>query len=336
MKKQTLLILAAVLVLNACLPSAVTVPAAPTALPAQPLATQTPFQPATATTTSSPPTATFTPRPAVDRVLIISVDGLRPDAISLAPMPSLLALMEAGSYSLTAQTTYPSATLPSHTSMLTGMCPDKHGVDWNDYIPENGFANGPSLFDIAHQAGLKTVMVVSKKKLRQITIEESTDIFAFVNDRDSVVAERAAPIIKDDFGVMFIHLFLVDILGHEYGWLSPDYLIGAFRADEVIGMILATLDEAGLRQGTLIIITADHGGHETSHGSRSPEDMTIPWIITGAGLTSQELTRPISTVDTAATAAWALNLPIPAEWDGSPVKEIFGEKSPERTELPCK
>jgi len=123
----------------------------------------------TATITVTPtltltPTQTLTPTPAplARRVLILSIDGLRPDAIALAPMPTLTALMYSGAYSLSAQTIYPSSTLPSHTSMLSGLCPKKHGVNWNDYIPENGYAQVTDLFDIAHAAGLQTVMYVGK------------------------------------------------------------------------------------------------------------------------------------------------------------------------------
>jgi len=340
MKKYILWGLAALLLLSGCAPSGAITSPTPDASQTLPPATATPFLPALATQTSlplAPLAATSTPLPIIQRVLIITVDGLRPDAIALAPMPNLLALMETGAYSLTAQTTYPSATLPSHASMLTGMCPDKHGVDWNDYIPENGFANGPTIFNLAHDAGLKTVMVVSKEKLRQIAVEESTDVFVYVNDRDSVVAERAAPIIAEGFDLMFIHLSLVDMLGHEYGWMSPNYLIGAFRADEAIGMILTALDEACLREGTLIIVTADHGGEGTSHGGRSPAETTIPWVLTEASLNLRGIIqRPISVTDTAATIVYALNLPIPANWDGIPVYEAFGETPPNRVELPCR
>jgi len=337
MKKYHLGILAAVLLLNACQPFAATPTSTPTLTPTHSPATQTPFQPATATSTSPPPTATPTPRPLAERVLVITVDGLRPDVISLAPMPNLQALMEKGVFSLTAQTIFPSSTLPAHASIVTSMCPDKHGVDWNDYIPNNGFANGPSIFDVAHEVGMKTVIVAGKEKLQQITRPESIDIFEFVNDRDSVVAAQAAPIIAEGFDLMLIHLPLVDMLGHEYGWLSPNYIIGAFRADEAIGMILAALDEAGLRQGTLIIVTADHGGDiKLQHGGRSPAAMTVPWILSGSSLNSGAIQRPISVTDTAATVAFALNLPIPAIWDGIPAVEAFGEPAPTRAELPCK
>jgi hypothetical protein len=54
------------------------------------------------------------------------------------------------------------------------------------------------------------------------------------------------------------------------------------------------------------------------------EDMTIPWIASGAGIQPKALTSPIHTMDTAATAAFALGLSLPPEWDGVPVYEAFG------------
>ena len=86
--------------------------------------------------------------------------------------------------------------------MLTGLCPSKHGVDWNDYIPEKGIAQGVDLFDIAHAAGFQTVMHVGKEKLRQITDPSSLDIFTYVNDRDLVVAKRLIADFPENFGVM--------------------------------------------------------------------------------------------------------------------------------------
>jgi predicted AlkP superfamily pyrophosphatase or phosphodiesterase len=258
-------------------------------------------------------------------VLIISIDGLRPDAIALAPMPNLQALMQTGAYSLTAQTIFPSVTLPAHTSMLTGLCPAKHGVTWNDYLPEKGYAKGPSLFDIAHTAGLKTVMFVGKEKLQQITDPTSVDVFRYINDRDVVIAQRITEEFPVDFGVMFVHFATPDDMGHVYGWMTPQYISVVQHADEAIGTVLKDLDDHGLRQDTLIIITADHGGHKQTHGSRMAEDMTIPWLVSGPRVRPGPLTIPVQTTDTAATAAWALGLPLPQEWDGWPVFEAFGQ-----------
>jgi hypothetical protein len=289
--------------------------------------TATPTSTPTSTETATPsPTATFTPTPLphASRVLILSIDGLRPDAISLAPMPNLLALMQTSAYSLSAQTVFPSVTLVSHASMLVGVCPSKHGVDWNDYIPENGIAQGTDLFDIAHANGLRTVMFVGKEKLQQLTDASSIDQFVFINDRDLVITDSLIAQFPEDFGVLFIHFPTTDWMGHKYGWLSPEQFSVIRRADEALGKILGALDARGLRAETLIIISADHGGHDTSHGTRRPEDMMIPWVASGPGIQPTQLHTQVYTMDTAATAAYMLGLPIPPEWDGQPVYEAFG------------
>lgn len=316
MQRSVSIALALCLLLTACQPADI-----------PPTATSSPAHTASPSPTvalTPQPTLTPEPEPLARRVIILSIDGLRPDAIPLAPMPNLTALMQNGAYSLTAQTTHPSATLPAHVSMLSGQCPQKHGVDWNDYIPENGYAQVTDIFDLAHAAGMKTVMYVGKEKLRQITEPESTDIFEYINDRDLVITERLLENFPDDFGLMFLHFPTADWMGHLYGWLSGEQLSVLFRADQALGNLLAELDKRGIRNETLLIVTSDHGGHGIIHGTRLPEDMTIPWIASGAGIQPAALLTPITTVDTAATAAFALNLPIPEEWEGAPVYEAFG------------
>jgi predicted AlkP superfamily pyrophosphatase or phosphodiesterase len=250
-------------------------------------------------------------------------------------MPNLLTLMQSGAYSVNARTTFPSATLPSHASMLTGLCPQKHAVTWNDYLPEYGYAQGTDLFDLAHAAGLKTAMVVGKKKLIQITEPPSLDYFLFVNDRDLILAQRLSVEAPIDFNLLFVHFALTDMMGHEYGWNSPNQLSVIRRADEALGLTLAWLEANALRQETLLLITSDHGGHEFTHGSSDPQDMTIPWVLSGAGVRPGLLNTPIQTTDTAATLAWALRLPLPPEWDGIPILEAFGQPQPLRLQPFC-
>lgn len=327
---RTLVFLLILFVLAACLapeqsPPSVSTQLSGTTVEANYTVTPTPFQPPVESITPvvvQKPTATLVPRPA--RVLILSIDGLRPDAIELTPMSNLQTLMQAGAYSLVAQTISPSVTLPSHTSMLTGLCPEDHGVYWNDYIPALGYANGTDIFDLAHAAGLRTGMVVGKEKLRQVTEPENTDVFEFINDRDTVIAARVVELIQQDFDLLFVHFPTPDWMGHEYGWLSPEQFSVLFRADEALQNILNGLQTIGMLEDTLIIVTADHGGHDMTHGTSRLEDMSIPWIITGPGVRHAVLSTNINTTDTAATVAWALDLPIPSEWNGLPVLEAFG------------
>jgi len=291
-------------------------------------ATPAPTSTVTAAFTAIPPptsTATFTPtpRPIEKRVIIVSIDGLRPEAIEMTPMLNIMQMMDEGAYSLTARTIFPSATLPAHASMLSGLCPSKHGVTWNDYLPENGYAVGGDLFDLVHSFGLQTAMFVGKEKLRQVTEPSSIDEFVFINDRDTVIMEQLIANFPQDFSLMFIHLPTTDDMGHVHGWLSAEQLSVTWRADDALGMLMDELDARGIGDETTVIVTADHGGHGKEHGSYLEEDMTIPWIITGPDVVPGFIGTTVHTMDTAATAAHVLGLSIPAEWDGVPVSEVF-------------
>ena len=72
------------------------------------------------------------PAAASRRIVIVSIDGLRPDVALRANMPALRSLMARGSFTMFAVTTDVAVTLPSHMSMLTGMPPDKHKILYND------------------------------------------------------------------------------------------------------------------------------------------------------------------------------------------------------------
>lgn len=166
-------------------------------------------------------------------------------------------------------------------------------------------------------------MIVSKDKLRQMAEPETTDVFE-VRYGESAVAKEAVAQIADGFGLMFVHFAGPDLRGHKYGWMSGEYMKVLREGDAALGKILAALEENHLLDTTLIIVTADHGGHDKNHIGLVIEDYRIPWIAYGPGVVPVELTLLISTTDTAATAAYALELPLQDDWDGIPVYAAFG------------
>ena len=292
-------------------------------------ATLTPNPTLPSATETTAPTLTFTPAPTIARVLIVTFDGLRPDAIAEANMVNVLALMQSGAYTLSAQTIMPSLTLPAHASMFVGTCPAKHIVRWNEYVPQNGYARGTDVFDLAKAAGLRTAMVVGKEKLRQITEPSSTDYFAFIDETDKIddfttVERLALDQIRQGFHLLFVHFPNGDLAGHEFGWMSREQLKAYTRDDRAFGSLIQSLKDHALYESTIIIVTSDHGGHEMTHGTDSPEDMTIPWIISGPRVQPGQLSSQVQIMDTAATIAYVLGLPQQPEWDGVPVFEAFG------------
>ncbi|OYV91337.1 MAG: hypothetical protein B7Z73_05580, partial [Planctomycetia bacterium 21-64-5] len=103
------------------------------------------------------------PVEAIERVLILSIDGLWPDLALRAYMPRLRALCASASYTFWAETAAEAYTLPCHVSMLTGVSSDKHGVTWNEYM-EEAYPNSPTLFELAHEVGYSTALVTGKMK----------------------------------------------------------------------------------------------------------------------------------------------------------------------------
>jgi hypothetical protein len=263
----------------------------------------------------------------IEHVVIISIDGLRPDAMEQAETPILDTLRAAGAYTPRAQAVLPSVTLVNHASMLGGMNPEKHGIYWNVNDPELGKINGPTLFSVAHAAGLRTAMVVGKPKLEHLVLPGSVDIYDYAGFTDGQVVNHALPLIEAGLpDLLFIHLPDVDSAGHTVGWMSRFQLIVISRTDGFIGDLIAALEAGDYLDQTLLIITSDHGGVDRRHGSDSPEEVTIPWLAVGPGVPAGViLESDIVGYDTAATASYALHLPLPDTWDGRPVLEIFGE-----------
>ena len=65
-----------------------------------------------------------------------------------------------------------------------------------------------------------------------------------------------------------------------------------------------------------MVVTADHGGHERSHGYDIPEDMTIPVYLAGAPFEKGKELRNVSIKDLAPTIAAVMGLTKPREWEG--------------------
>jgi len=265
----------------------------------------------------SPPAPSPTPTPP-PRVAILSVDGLRPDALARTDTPNMHGLIASGSHTLEARTIDLSNTLPSHTSMLSAYSLAIHKVTWDDYLPSKRITV-PTLFTATKGRSLRSVMVVGKEKFQHFRDMGDADTFALTLQGDDAVANQAIVQTGTAFDLMFVHFPDVDLSGHAKGWMSAAYLETVTVADRAIGRVLAALPA-----GTTVIITSDHGGHGFYHGSTAREDVTIPWIIAGPGIRrGVTLTTPVTTFDTAATAARILKVGLAGDVSGRAVGPAF-------------
>lgn len=272
------------------------------------------------------PVSQPTDRALSKHVVVISIDGLRADAIEKAGAETLQRLMEEGAFSLEARTILPSITLPSHTSMLTGATPEMHGVLWNDeQVDELGIIETPTIFAVARQAGYETAAFFSKPKFQHLMAPGTLDYgqapegsgrwFAGYTARSvELYLDQRSP------NLLFVHFGEPDYAGHTIGWGSSVYRMAVRRADGAVARVLRKAEETFGTGNYSVIVTADHGGHDRTHGTDAHEDVTIPWIAWGKGIQeTTELPAGIRTFDTAATALALLGLDLPASHAGRPV-----------------
>lgn len=255
-------------------------------------------------------------------VTFIMLDGLRPDAIA-GHCPTLQTVMARGAFTLRARSVMPSITLPCHTSLFYSVPPARHGITTNAW---QAFARPlPSLVEVAGLAGKRCAFFYNWEQLRdlsrpgQLTYSYFRDC-AYTRDGDEWVVDEATRVIPHaslDFA--FVYLGTVDTAGHDHGWMSAEYLAQAERVDTALGRLLSALPADGH-----VLIQADHGGHDRTHGTDSPEDMTIPWVVAGPRVRQNHaLVSDVTLLDTAPTLAQLLGLKPQARWEGQVIKEIF-------------
>ncbi|MBL8632564.1 MAG: alkaline phosphatase [Myxococcales bacterium] len=276
---------------------------------------------------AAPVAAVTPPVRRVQHVLVISEDGMHPALIQKQTLPNHERLYRNGAYSFVARTISTASTLPSHAAMLSGVDVYEHGLRWNNWRPTLGFIKTPTIFSLATEEGLSTSAVVGKFKLRHILPQGTVDSFLRPGYFCRKVSEEAAQQIRNGQPeLMFVHFSDPDEHGHSSGWLSAAQWQAARECDRCLGIILSALDAAGTLDDTLVIVSADHGGHGSGHSGIRLSDIQIPWIAHGPNVRrGHVLHSKVSTMDTAATVLYALGLVPKARLRGKPVREIFAQ-----------
>lgn len=254
-------------------------------------------------------------RPATHRVVLVSIDGLAPRVLAHTPTPTLSRLAREGLAASHALTVVPSITMTSHTSMLSGLPPEAHHVTFNRYQPWSR-VSVPTLFSACPAAGLRCGLFAGKRKFAHFAEHEpGVERYVFAPEAAGVLAAAAAYLEERDPDLVVVHLAEVDLAGHQSGWDSGVQRTALTGVDALLGAFLGALCRHAERP-TAVLVTSDHGGHGTNHGSDLPEDRDIPWILWGDGIAPGVLPE-VSTLDTAPTLAALLGLPADPAWVGA-------------------
>jgi len=255
--------------------------------------------------------------------MLLIVDGLRADALETAHCPNIAALRRQGATTLRASSVMPSVTLPCHMSIFYSVLPARHGITTNEWMPMARPL--PGLIDVAHTVGLQCASFYNWEPLRNLSQPGSLNVAYFRHsnqrpDGDQLIADQVARHFSNgcpDFA--FVYFGTLDEIGHRVGFMSDGYMAQLRRVDDAIGTVIGALPP-----NATVLLTSDHGGHERSHGTEQPEDMTIPWIIAGPGVRRDyEIEMEVSLLDVAPTLARALGITPHPDWEGHCIDEVF-------------
>jgi len=268
----------------------------------------------------------------IRRVVLVVLDGLRPDAIESFDLTHVRRLAATSASSLTARTVTPSVTAAAMASVMSGAPPQYHGLESDRFhIPRS---RGPLhlLPRVLCEAGYPTsAFMHSVPRLygglaRRIARHLGVASPHFGGEcADEILAAAMPTLATQERGLIFLHWPDADRAGHEHGWMSPGYARGARALDSALGRLVDALDLAR-DPGTLLIACSDHGGGGatvTDHDSDHPLDTTIMVMIAGATVEPGRLAAPVSLLDIPATLLWALGVPRPASYAGRVLHEGF-------------
>jgi len=251
-----------------------------------------------------------------NKVILISIDGMRPDGLRSCGNPYVKELERSCTYTYDGRSMEPSVTFPCHFSMTHSVTPERHGILTNTYVPQVRPVAG--IFEKIKRAGGVSAMFYGWEPLRDIAkpgaLKFATYINAYMKESsDTALTDEALRVIaenKPDFA--FLYMVETDEKGgHDSGWMTEEYLRRiSIAVDNVRRVIDAFGDEYS------VILMADHGGHNRSHGTTMPEDMTVPFFFRGPAFEKGKMMEGLSLLDIAPTIAALMGIEPDREWEG--------------------
>jgi predicted AlkP superfamily pyrophosphatase or phosphodiesterase len=220
------------------------------------------------------------PAPRAQRpVILISIDGFRPDYLDRGIAPRLSELA-AGGVRGEMRPSFPSKTFPNHYTLVTGLRPDRHGIVDNTMEdpgpPRRRFSlsargevgdafwwnDGKPIWVSAEEAGIRTAPIFWPGSEAAVRGVRPTYWRAF--NQAQPPFERVDGLLElldlpQSERPRFLTLYFdeVDTYGHWEGPESPEVNEAVARTDAAVGRLLDGLEARGIEAD--LVVVADHG-----------------------------------------------------------------------------
>ena len=253
------------------------------------------------------------------KVILISIDGMRPDGLQQCGNPFVKELEQKCAYTYQGRSVFPSVTFPCHFSMTHSVTPQRHGLLSNTYVPQVRPVTG--LFETLNRKKSVNAMFYGWEELRDIAppgaLTYATYQHSYSEEYTDTLLTDAALDCIEKHHPDFVFLYMVETDekgGHDNGWMSEEYLR---RISIAIDNVKRVFDAC--QEEYSIIIMADHGGSGRGHGQDIPEHMTIPFFFYGTDFEGGKVLEDVSLLEIAPTIVKVMGVEADPEWEGHPV-----------------
>ena len=230
--------------------------------------------------------------------IVVLIDGFDPEYSDVCPAPNMAAMARRG-FRVEGRGMTPSVTNVNNVSLVTGSYPESHGITsnyWLDrargeefYMESGEFLRAQTMFQRATEAGLRSLLVTAKDKLRRLLggsypgdgatvsisseeppgwvvagVGEPPPIYSLEVNRWVLDAGRYA-MSREPFDL--VYLTTTDYAMHTYGPEHPESARHVALLDQGLGDIL------GQAPGAQMLVTADHGMSDKSRMLHLPGEL---------------------------------------------------------------
>ena len=256
-------------------------------------------------------------------VLMVLLDGWRPDVIAAAHTPTIDLMMQDSAYSMEARVEDTTISGSGHSSFLTGVHRDKHNVHGNSFGDAN-YQEYPYWFNLLkyerpemHTAAYHNWLPMADAALDSSVCGYCVDMYVTGSD-NSIATQLATDLANKQMDAVTIVIDATDAAGHGYGFHPsiPQYVAAMNQSDVWLGMMMDAIFARTnyAEEDWMVIISTDHAGSGYGHGYNIPEHREVPLIIWGAESPGTIWPAP-DAVDIVPTALHHMGVEVRPEWD---------------------
>lgn len=221
-------------------------------------------------------------------VILVSIDGLRTDAIGSGTMPTLDALAADGVQAAWMNPSFPTLTFPNHYTLVTGLRPDHHGIINNtmfdpalgrfslrdrDAVGDGRWWGGKPAWVTLQEHGGRAATMFWPGSEAPIAGQYPSDWRPF--DASVSAAERVDQVLawldrKPPRRPRLVTLYFDEVDHQEHAWGpgSAQALTAQANVDAALARLLSGLEARGIRGDVDLIVVSDHGMAAVPPGQR--------------------------------------------------------------------